>query len=465
VDAQDSLVTTHSSILNYTVPGGGGGIPPSISSVGEMSDSTLLVIFSEQVAGASSQAPANYAVGAHVAVDAVRDAAHADWVLITVRGLTAGTQTLTVNAVADTGGDVVYGATKSFNYVNVTIPAGYYDAAIGLRGTPLRLALHNIIKNHTVRSYDYAMTAFQTTDVKWNGKVWDMYSDIPGGTPPYEYTFGQTGQGATEGLGYNREHTFPQSWFNGTSPTYSDEHMLCPTDSKVNGYRSNYAFGVVGSATTTSLNGSKLGSSASAGYTGTVFEPIDPFKGDLARMAFYIHTRYVGEDGSWPGGPESDGADLYPWACDQYLAWSLADPVSWKERMRNGAVYVLQNNRNPFIDHPEFVSLMIDSTNYLAVDHGTPARGTTLFANSPNPFRSGTAIGFAVARAGRVTLRVYDVSGRLVRTLADGAVAAGRGQVEWDGRDEAGAGVEAGLYFCRLEANGASDTRRLVRVR
>jgi endonuclease I len=465
VSAQDSLVTAQSSIGSYTIPGGGGGVPPSVLSVGEMSDSTLLVIFSEPVAGASSQNPANYAVGAITAVGAVQDGSHADWVTITVRGLTAGTRTLTVNAVADSGGDVAYGATRSFNYVDVTIPSGYYDSAIGLRGTPLRIALHNIIKSHTVRSYDYAMTAFQTTDVKWNGKVWDMYSDIPGGTPPYEYTFGQTGQGATEGLGYNREHSFPQSWFNGTSPTYSDLHMLCPTDSKVNGYRSNYAFGVVGSATTTSLNGSKLGSSASAGFTGTVFEPIDAFKGDLARMAFYIHTRYLGEDSAWPGGPESDGADFYPWACNQYLAWSLTDAVSWKERMRNGAVYVLQNNRNPFIDHPEFVSLMIDSTNYAGVEPGAAPRGLVLYANSPNPFVARTAIGFDLPRSGHVALRLYDVSGRLVRTLADRAMEAGRQQVEWDGRDEGGTGVGAGLYFCRLESGGAVATRRIARVR
>jgi hypothetical protein len=59
-----------------------------------------------------------------------------------------------------------------------------------------------------------------------------MYSDIPGGTPPYEYSFGQTGQGATEGLGYNREHSWPQSWFGGSLPMYSDLWILYPTDAR-----------------------------------------------------------------------------------------------------------------------------------------------------------------------------------------------------------------------------------------
>jgi hypothetical protein len=104
-------------------------------------------------------------------------------------------------------------------------------------------------------------------------------------------------------MGYNREHSFPQSWFGGASPMVSDLWIIYPTDAKVNGYRSNYAYGVVGSATTTSLNGSKLGSSASPGFSGTVFEPIDGYKGDLARGQFYVSTRYFLEDGSWPGGP------------------------------------------------------------------------------------------------------------------------------------------------------------------
>ncbi len=65
----------------------------------------------------------------------------------------------------------------------------------------------------------------------------------------------------------------------------------------MNGYRSNYAYGRSAWATTTSWNGSKLGTSVSPGFSGTVFEPIDPFKGDLVRSQFYMATRYFGEDG------------------------------------------------------------------------------------------------------------------------------------------------------------------------
>ena len=54
---------------------------------------------------------------------------------------------------------------------------------------PLKIALHNIIDNHTQISYNALWNAYQKTDKKANGKVWDMYSDIPSGTPPYQFTF------------------------------------------------------------------------------------------------------------------------------------------------------------------------------------------------------------------------------------------------------------------------------------
>ncbi len=464
IAAVGAQATTTTSIYSYTLPGGGTGAP-TILAVGEMSDSTLLVQFSEPVEETSAETPGHYAVGALAVVAAVRDDAAPANVLITVRGLTAGTRTVTVNGVADLEANVAYGITCDFHYVDVSIPAGYYDSAVGLTGWALRLALHAIIDGHTVRSYDYALTAFATTDIKWNGKIWDVYSDVPGGVPPYEYEYGETGQGATEGLGYNREHVMPQSWFNGVSPPYSDLFNLYPTDSYVNNRRANYPFGEVGTASWTSLNGSKLGTSVSEGYGGTVFEPIDAFKGDLVRSHFYMSTRYYGEDASWASSGATDGAELLPWAAAQYLAWSDTDPVSWKERMRNGAVYAIQGNRNPFVDHPEFVRAIYDSNSVVGVGDGALAATVRLAPNRPNPFSSRTSLRFDLPRPGPIVLRVYDVSGRGVRTLADGEFAAGSHTLDWDGRDDGGAPLEAGLYFCRLDAGAAHATRRLVRTR
>jgi endonuclease I len=242
--------------------------------------------------------------------------------------------------------------------ISAQIPPGYYDAAAGLSGLPLRIALHNIIKNHNSITYDGLWTAYQTTDVKPNGKVWDIYSDVPGGTPPYQYTFvtDQCGSYQNEGDCYNREHSFPQSWFgDGTYPMYSDLFHVYPTDGKVNGERSNYPYGDVGTVSWTSQNGSKLGSCNDSGYSSTVFEPIDEYKGDIARSYFYMAVRYYTEDASWPGSAMVSGAEPLLWARNVLLSWSSSDTVSQKEINRNNSIYVIQHNRNPFIDHPEWI--------------------------------------------------------------------------------------------------------------
>ena len=166
-----------------------------------------------------------------------------------------------------------------------------------------------------------------------------------------------------------------------------------------------------------------------------------------------------------PGGASTSKSQMLPWAADQYLQWSLADPVSWKERVRNGAIYEYQHNRNPFVDHPEFASAIYDSAGVTGVEGGGLPLHAMLRAARPNPFQSHTALAYDLAQRGRVTLRIYDISGRLVRSLAAGTVQdAGRYSLDWDGRDDAGAATAAGLYFSRLEAGGVRETRRLVRM-
>ncbi len=238
------------------------------------------------------------------------------------------------------------------------IPAGYYNGTSSLTGNALKSKLHTIIRGHTVRSYNQLWTDFQTTDKKANGKVWDMYSDVPGGSPAYEYTFGsgQCGTYSAEGDCYNREHSFPKSWWGGGSDTmYTDLFHLVPTDGFVNSKRSNFPYGEVGSATWTSTNGCKLGTSNYPGYSGTVFEPIDEYKGDFARNYFYMATRYKNKISSWNSDMLA-GADFSSWALNLLLDWNTQDPVSQKELDRNDHVYGIQGNRNPFIDHPEWVN-------------------------------------------------------------------------------------------------------------
>lgn len=242
-------------------------------------------------------------------------------------------------------------------YAFAQIPPSYYNTAQNKKGYALRYALFSIIKNHNTLSYDYLWTAYGQTDLKPNGKVWDMYSDIPGQTPPYEYTYGsnQCGNYNSEADCYNREHSIPKSWFNDASPMLTDLIHVVPTDGYVNGKRSNYPFGEVATASWTSQNGSKLGSSAVSGYSGTVFEPIDDYKGDFARIYFYMTVCYMDKNLGAESFSMFNNSTLKPWALSMLIQWSNDDPVSQKEISRNNAVYQIQGNRNPFVDYPELV--------------------------------------------------------------------------------------------------------------
>ncbi|MCC7331887.1 MAG: endonuclease [Flavobacteriales bacterium] len=238
------------------------------------------------------------------------------------------------------------------------IPPGYYNGTSGLTGQALKFKLHDIISANTNSlSYSDLWTAYNTTDKKSNGKVWDMYSDLPGGTPPYSFTFStdQCGTYNSEADCYNREHSVPASWFNDAAPMYTDLFHVVPTDGYVNNRRSNYPFGEVGSVSWTSQNGSKLGTNTFPGYVGTVFEPIDSFKGDFARIYFYMATRYKDEIPSW-SSPSFSTSDLTTWTKNMMLEWNSLDPVSQKEVDRNNSVYTLQNNRNPYVDSVQWIN-------------------------------------------------------------------------------------------------------------
>ena len=281
-------------------------------------------------------------------------------------------------------------------------PAGYYSQADGLSGTALQAALHNIIDNHTVLTYNYLWTAFKTTDVLPSGKVWDMYSSVV-------WTFGtnQCGNYDEEGDCYNREHSWPKSWFGDKAPMNSDLFHLYPVDGYVNGKRSNYPFGEVTNATYTSTNGSKLGSNTYPGYSGVVFEPIDEYKGDFARTYFYMSTRYYGEDNNWPGSAMVNKSQLKPWALAMLKKWHDQDPVSAKETNRNNKVYGFQNNRNPFIDHPEYVAYIWGGS--VSTDHQDINRQLTAY---PVPAVSTCTIEHSGYYSTNVSVRLLDLSGR-----------------------------------------------------
>lgn len=288
------------------------------------------------------------------------------------------------------------------------IPAGYYNAAASKTGETLRSALRDIITAGSVKlpytssSFD-VWDAYSVTDTKPGNQnqIWDMYSDVPGGSPAYTYTIftEQCGTSGAEGDCYSREHQVPNSWWGGfddaNNPQYTDLHHLPPADQYVNSRKSAHPIGQTNSPTWTSTNGSKVGPCSWPGYTGTVFEPIDEYKGDFARAYLYMATRYKNVLSSWVNnysGTEAqfvinDTSNNYKqWFIDMLVNWTINDPVSQKEIDRNNAIYynTPQHNRNPYIDHPEYVCIVWSSTSCSSGPLISSITQNPLFPNSLN---------------------------------------------------------------------------------
>lgn len=268
-----------------------------------------------------------------------------------------------------------------FATVSAQIPAGYYHEAVGKGGHELQVALSQIIDNHRVISYSDLWKCFAQTDVREDTIVWDIYSDNPSGETLTRFIILQdqcsSGGSSGEGQCYSREHTFCQSWLKPSSQTGSttpgsDLFHIYPVDGYVNTRRNNNPYGEVASPAWTSRNGSKLGTNTFEGAPAhTAFEPIDAYKGDIARSFFYMATRYMFEDDAFATDQDMVyKSQLRPWAVQMLLKWHTLDPVSDKERDRNSKVYQLQGNRNPFIDFPELAAKIwaADSINPFTAD-------------------------------------------------------------------------------------------------
>ncbi len=305
------------------------------------------------------------------------------------------------SAAVECSGQPVYNTTSLNGTITTTnsstgIPTGYYNAANGLSCQPLKTALKNIISGAAVNiGYDGLWTAYQYTDIKpgTTNLIWDIYTDDNNPAVPetfnFVYSTNQCGNYNSEGDCYNREHSTPKSWFNDATPMHNDIFHVIPTDGWVNGKRSNYPYGEVTNASFTSIdNQSKLGSGNNFGYTGIVFQPIAPFRGDVARMSLYMATRYEDQiiSQNWAGNAEAGPAMLTAseegldanqrrlqiynsWYIKTMFKWLSEDPVSQKEIDRNNAIYYQsgQNNRNPFVDHPEYAALIWQCTGALPV--------------------------------------------------------------------------------------------------
>ncbi len=277
------------------------------------------------------------------------------------------------------------------------IPPGYYDAAAGLNCQNLKTALSNIISTgQSTLIYsqldNIQMPIVDTirTDDGTDFMIWDIYSNNNTGPEPYIFNSSQIYPGGfcgsvtptADGLCWNKEHTFPKAWFSSAYPAYADLFIVRPTDYRLNAKRVSAPYAKVSSQTYQFPAAGvypgypmppnpildKLGpSSATDVIIPVAWEPSDAIKGDLARAYFYILTRYQNDLLTWVTANTGSGVEkvvdaantLYPSFNLPYLkmlySWHINDPVDAKEINRNNLVYTQQNNRNPYVDHPEYV--------------------------------------------------------------------------------------------------------------
>jgi len=228
--------------------------------------------------------------------------------------------------------------------INAQIPDGYYDDAIGLTGDELKTALHNIIKDHEEYSYsdlrDFILKESDEDPGNSNNVIL-----IHSGISRSKNKFG--GNVAE----WNREHVWAKSHgdFGTSPPAGSDAHHIRPADVQVNSTRSNLDF---------DNGGSSVSNCPGCKVDGDSFETRDNAKGDVARMIFYMAVRYEGNGGELDL-EVVDKVNTYPdpehGKLSTLLDWHAQDPVDDFEMNRNEVIYGYQENRNPFVDHPEFV--------------------------------------------------------------------------------------------------------------
>ena len=238
------------------------------------------------------------------------------------------------------------------------IPANYYSAAQGKSGEALRSALNTCIKDHTTLNYEGLQDYYARADFRPDGTLWEIYSTC-------EFTMEDLNKTQNDFcMGWNKEHSVPKSWFNSGSPMYSDMIHVIPTDARVNNLRGNEAYGETASRSDeisqSSVALGHLGTSSFSGFSGIgkVYEPDDRYKGDIARIYFYMVTCYINKNFTTDNGAKmfnytNSTNYLTDYSVALLMKWHRQDPVSYKEIARNDSVFACQGNRNPFVDFPD----------------------------------------------------------------------------------------------------------------
>jgi len=326
--------------------------------------------------------------------------------------------------------------------------ADYYENVIDLTGNTLRLALTTLISTNTNTDYNGAKLQMFGHFDNDNGFVRCVYTGQDYAVPPG----GMPNQNIL-----NTEHTYAQSWFSAPSTNIkkADLHHLFPTNAQVNSSRGNLPFDWVANNSTattyTSYNGYHSYRGVNA-QSRLVFEPADQHKGNVARSLLYFNIRY--------GDPlTQQNVDMIP----TFLQWHILDPVDNAELQRNLNIYNYQNNRNPFVDHPEFVDRIWGVVS--VDDPGIPLQLLVINSVYPNPFNKTCTINISIPAKLPITLAILNIKGQTVRILHRDTLAAGVHSFVFDGKDNQEISLPSGVYFCRLFSTDQVITHRILLLR
>ena len=316
--------------------------------------------------------------------------------------------------------------TFSVSILYAQVPTGYYDAAQGKTGAQLKTALHNIIKNHKEFSYGdlWGILSASDEDPNNHNNVILIYTGISRAKSKHG---GNTGD-------WNREHVWAKSHggFGKIPPAGTDAHHIRPADVRVNGLRGHLDFD----------NGGTLVSGTDSCYKDAdSFEPRDAVKGDVARMIFYMATRYEGDNGE-PDLEVVDHVNTYPnpemGKLSTLLQWNAQDPPDDFERHRNNVIYYdYQKNRNPYIDHPGYIQSIWGGPDAITKN---PELALSVY---PNPVVNKLSV-----ESGEKYTMNFKIFNSLGQVVASGKILNGRNQINLNSEKH-------GLYFLRLtEENG-----------
>lgn len=359
--------------------------------------------------------------------------------------------------------------------VRADAPPGYYATVDGSTPATLRATVHAVIKAghvkipYTAGSTDtWNVLELADQDPLNSGRIIDVYRNT---------SYIKYGAGNNE---YDREHTWPKSFGfpdDGSSVLpYSDCHMLFLCNSSYNSSRSNNVYDTC-TVITQSYPTAVYNGESGTNYRQNIlpegrWETWIGRRGDVARAMFYFDVRYEGE-GSEPDLILTDDINLivgsntgvnmdvaYMGILTTLLQWHVEDPVSDRERNRNDIVHSYQGNRNPFIDHPEWVLPIFQG--WLSGVRDVPVVSATIESVYPNPFNPNTNIAFSLPEAGQVRVEVFSVGGQLVRVLLNDTYEAGRHTLRWDGTDQSGNSAASGNYFFRVQSAAGADTRPAI---